>query len=348
MLIVTSTVPVKGGVSTVLIAKDEAAVIGRCLESLRGLDQVVVLDTGSSDGTPDIARSLGADVRLWEPPEPFHFALARNEALRDAKHTWVLSVDADEVLADGSVWAVRGAARGAEWGRTVRYLDRDPHHPTVVVERLAMRLFRKDKFHWKNRFHERPVAAARVGPVTPAIGVLIEHRPEPKPGRRERNLKLLLLAVEESPEETRLMRHLAQELMTGGDWGGAAGWLRKYIPAVRGRDRDEECLSEMCLGRCLFALEDVEGAVRAYARAHMARPDHRDAFFQGAAQLMARRRIPAAADWLRRCLSLPSCRGPSIFCFNLAGRWDTIVKAELAKCEAAIEAAERAAGPGQP
>lgn len=339
----------KNGVSAVLIAKDEAAVIGRCLGSLRGLDQVVVLDTGSSDGTPDIARSLGADVRLWEPPEPFHFALARNEAMRDAEHGWVLSVDADEILADGSVWAVRGAARGAEWGRTVRYLDRDPDHPAVVVERSVMRLFRCDKFHWRNRVHERPVAAApRVGPVTPIIGVSIEHRPEAKAGRRERNLKLLLLAVKESPEEVRLARHLAQELMAMGDLGGAAGWLRKYIPAVAGRDRDEECLAEMCLGRCLFGLEDVEGAVRAYARAHMARPDHRDAFFQGAAQLMARRRIPAAADWLRRCLSLPSCRGPSIFCLNLAGRWDTIVGAELAKCEAAIEAAERAAGPGRP
>ena len=88
----------KNGVSAVLITRNEAPLIRRCLESLGGLDQVVVYDTGSSDLTPDIARSMGADVHVGVPEIPFHFGNARNAALALARHDWVLSIDADEVL----------------------------------------------------------------------------------------------------------------------------------------------------------------------------------------------------------------------------------------------------------
>jgi Glycosyl transferase family 2 len=333
---------VRNGLSAVLIAKDEAASIGRCLRSLAGLDQVVVLDTGSTDGTPEIARSLGADVRAWGAPVPFHFAKARNEALKDARHGWVLSVDADETLSDGSLWALRSAARGPEWARLVRYVDRDPAHPEIAVESLKTRLFRRDKFHWRRRVHERLVPAGpRAGPVTPLAGVSIEHHPDAGKGRRGRNLELLRLAVSEEPDETDLRRHLGQELMLAGDHAGAAAELRLCVDRSAGRDPDEGCLAGIALGTCLFKTGAVEDAVRAFAGAHLRRPDHRDPLFLGAAELMACRRIPAAADWLRKCLSLPPCRGPESFCLNFGDEWDTIVQEELSKCEAAIVAANK-------
>ncbi len=85
-------------ISACIIAKDEQANIGPCIQSLQGLvDQVVVVDTGSTDATVSIAEELGADV--YSIPFTGDFALARNYSLDKAVHDWVLVIDADERVA---------------------------------------------------------------------------------------------------------------------------------------------------------------------------------------------------------------------------------------------------------
>lgn len=83
--------------SLCMIVKDEAATLPHCLESVRTLvDECVVVDTGSTDGTPDLARSLGARVFLH--PWAGDFAAARNASLAAATGDWILVLDADEAL----------------------------------------------------------------------------------------------------------------------------------------------------------------------------------------------------------------------------------------------------------
>jgi glycosyltransferase involved in cell wall biosynthesis len=80
--------------SVIIITKNEAALIGPCLQSVAFADEVVVLDSGSTDATCDIARSMGARVALsadWPG-----FGVQKNRALDLARGTWVFSLDADE------------------------------------------------------------------------------------------------------------------------------------------------------------------------------------------------------------------------------------------------------------
>jgi glycosyltransferase involved in cell wall biosynthesis len=82
-----------------LIVRNEEATLGRCLDSVRGLaDEIVVVDTGSTDGTREIAASYGA--RLVDFAWCDDFAAARNESLRQATGRWVLWLDADEYFDD--------------------------------------------------------------------------------------------------------------------------------------------------------------------------------------------------------------------------------------------------------
>jgi tetratricopeptide (TPR) repeat protein len=95
-----------------MIVRDEAHTLPRCLASVRGfVDEIVVADTGSVDGTPEIARAHGGRV------VPFawcdDFAAARNESLRHATGDWILVLDADESLTDGSGPALRRAVAAA-------------------------------------------------------------------------------------------------------------------------------------------------------------------------------------------------------------------------------------------
>ena len=90
-----------------MIARNEEALLGVCLESVRGLvDEIVLVDTGSTDATPELARLAGDVVSV---PWSDDFSAPRNEALAHAQGDWILQLDADERLGPHSKQAVREA-----------------------------------------------------------------------------------------------------------------------------------------------------------------------------------------------------------------------------------------------
>lgn len=92
--------------SVVVTTFNNAATLERCLASVAWADEVVVLDSGSTDATVDIAAARGA--RLFH--EPFKgYALQKQSAIDKAAHRWVLLLDADEALADGARAAIEAA-----------------------------------------------------------------------------------------------------------------------------------------------------------------------------------------------------------------------------------------------
>ena len=88
----------KGSLSVSMIVKNEEQHIAKCLMSVRPVaDEMIVVDTGSTDRTRDIARALGAKV--FEFPWTGDFSEARNYSLTKASGNWILSLDADEIIA---------------------------------------------------------------------------------------------------------------------------------------------------------------------------------------------------------------------------------------------------------
>jgi len=94
--------------SLAMIVKNEAQNLGKCLDSVKGLvDEMVVLDTGSTDKTIDIAKAYGASVEqfAWTGS----FADARNKSLSMCTGDWILVIDADEMLDPREHPAIRQA-----------------------------------------------------------------------------------------------------------------------------------------------------------------------------------------------------------------------------------------------
>jgi len=232
--------------SLCMIVKDEEAMLGDCLASVRGLaSQLIVVDTGSQDATVSIARAAGAEIVDF--PWCDDFAAARNAALPHVSGDWVLMLDADERLAPGAAQAVRRAiASGVMDCGFLPLLDaeRADASPTEVLSGEALkgdpillpRLFRHcDDLRWEGLVHESVGAWLERGPKrcvrveAPLIhyGNVESHRAEL--GKGERNFVLLRRQVALQPESPTARGYLARELIRRGEIEAAdqeitAGW----------------------------------------------------------------------------------------------------------------------------
>ncbi len=146
--------------SLVVIARNEAAQIGRCLDSVPFAAEKLVLDCGSDDDTVAIARAHGARV---EHQDWLGFGAQRNAAAALARHDWLLVLDADETLTPALVAELQArlpallastAAVGILRRRTL-YMGRPMRwYRPMVGERLA-RLYHRERACWREvRVHE--------------------------------------------------------------------------------------------------------------------------------------------------------------------------------------------------
>jgi glycosyltransferase involved in cell wall biosynthesis len=95
--------------SVTVITRNESAHIAACLASVAWADERLVIDSGSTDGTPDLARSAGARVIVRDWPG---YAAQKNFAAGEASHDWILSVDADERVTPALADEIRALMRG--------------------------------------------------------------------------------------------------------------------------------------------------------------------------------------------------------------------------------------------
>ena len=225
------------GLSAALIVRDEAAMLGDCLRSLRGLvDEIVVVDTGSTDGTPDLAAGLGA--RVVTLPWQGDFAAARNEALARAEGRWILYIDADERIAPGPpADRERLLSDDSVVAYTVRFRPR-----SGFTRYREHRIFRNDpRIRFRGVIHETMLPS--IGAVAAADGlrivpsaIAIDHLGYDGDQRRKhlRNIPLLRSRLAEDPDHAYSWQHLGHALEGIGDHEGAReAWLSGIAAARR-------------------------------------------------------------------------------------------------------------------
>lgn len=133
-----------------MLTLDEEVNIARCMGSLSWVDEVVILDSASTDRTVEIARQLGARVIEHRQVGPYNIAEQRNWALEhaDLRTDWILFVDADEVVPDGLATRIRECCERGDgpdayqlapkylfWGRWMRRSMRYPAWHDRLVRR---------------------------------------------------------------------------------------------------------------------------------------------------------------------------------------------------------------------
>lgn len=217
---------VPGGLSVAIIARNEAHRIARCLKSVAFADQIVVLDSGSTDDTVAIARGLGADVEVT--PDWPGFGPQKNRALARCRYRWVLSIDADEQISDALAAEILQVLRAAPAEATVAgyWLRRSSRYCGQVIRHglwgndRVLRLFERQRGRFTDaRVHESLVCD---GETRVLEGILVHDSVDSPEDARSKARRYAFLGAEALRARGR-----------GGSLQGGvhAGWsfLRGYL-----------------------------------------------------------------------------------------------------------------------
>ena len=296
-------------IAAAMIVRNEEAFLAGCLDRLRALvDEIVVVDTGSTDRTRDIAAASG--VRPFDFLWTDDFSAARNYALDQATADWILYIDADERL--------RPYDRGTlekELADPTLCAATVPFHPrTGFTAYYEYRLFRRDpRIRFRGAIHETvepdiqrlvTTGAARIG----ACGLTIDHLgyDGDQSAKLDRNFRLLLKELGADPKRLYLWWHLGTVYRDMGRLNEAiSAWSRGIDLARQGaQDRPDRvlCFIEMCKLR----LDRGEPAMELLREAIALQPDNLFLEWLEARALVASGNSAEAAAKFERLASVDS------------------------------------------
>lgn len=247
-------------VSACLIVKNEENTLDRCLGSIREhVDEVVVVDTGSTDCTRQIA--LRHSARVFDYPWRQDFGAARQFSFDQASGDWLFWVDADDEVENAA--AIRRSIADAPPEVNCFYWKYDAardEHGNSICEFWRERCVRSRSFRWSGRVHE--VLVPRGAAVVRRDGeVRVVHHRRYEGRDPERNLKILQLEYTRNRRRPspRLLFCLGSEYADLGRNDIALQYLRRYVAASRWKEEKYAALLRIArlerqAGRCQQAL----------------------------------------------------------------------------------------------
>lgn len=181
--------------SVVIIAKNEEAIIGDCIGSVAFADEIVLVDSGSSDGT--VATAIAHGARVIHQPW-LGYGAQKRFAVRHAAHDWVLCIDADERVSPELKASIQSTLRAPEFHayefpRRNRFLGRWLRHGEGYPD-LSLRLFDRHYGQWSDdSVHEKVLCE---GPVGRLAGDLLHESAERLSGYLEKQNRYTLIQAE--------------------------------------------------------------------------------------------------------------------------------------------------------
>lgn len=298
-------------VSLCVIARDEEDVLSSCLASVRHLvAEMIVVDTGSSDRTREVAVRAGAQVADF--PWAGDFSAARNHSLDQAHGEWILVLDADELLTP---------VNREDLARLLEVPGVEGYFLTVksflgegeeVAEDEVVRLFRRrPEYRFAGAIHEQVAGAitqhnggaglARVPEVVIEHFGYLDRRLRAK-NKRVRNVSLLTRALTWHPDDPFLHYSLGTEYLQDRDLKGGIAHLEQALSGLKG---DEGYLREVLILLVLAYLRDGQfrKARRTAARGALRFPHDPDLHLLRGVLAYDRRRPGTAVKHLQQALT---------------------------------------------
>jgi tetratricopeptide (TPR) repeat protein len=298
-----------------MIVKDGEATLGACLASVADLvEEMIVVDTGSTDCTPEVARQGGARVIDFAWVDDF--SAARNDSIRHATGDWIFWLDADERIDAANREKLGAVITGLKDEKAAYLMQQlsttdDPQGSRVAVDQV--RLFRRDPaVRWEYRVHEQILLAIRrAGHELRRTNVVISHGGYEAPGsserKLERNLALLLRQDADRPDDPITLYHLGQVYQRLGRAAEAIPMLRRSLEMVP-PDYSIRPRLFAAIARAHGSLGQVSEALATCRAGRDDYPDLEELLFLEAALLRGQGDAAGAEERLLRLLQTPQGR----------------------------------------
>ena len=253
------------------ISKNEAHFVERFCASAKDADYILIADTGSTDGTADVATLHGAvvhDICI----SPWRFDVARNVALAllPSDIDVCISLDLDELLQPG--WREEIERVWTEGTTRLRYMFDWGCGISFYYEKIHAR----KGYLWHHPCHEYPVPDGRITEVWAQTDFLLAvHKPDPTKSRGQ-YMDLLELSVKEDPACPRNAFYYARELSFNARWQESIDACKAYLALPRATWMNERCYAYRVMGRCYSELGQPREAEKAFHAAAGEAPDTRE------------------------------------------------------------------------
>jgi glycosyltransferase involved in cell wall biosynthesis len=252
-----------------MIVKNEEKTLPVCLESVKAIiDEIIIIDTGSTDKTVEIAQLYGAKVYSFGWIDDF--SAARNESLRYASGDWILYLDADERITPENAAKIRGVIKNPDI-TAVNMIEHIPQEEGNLFKTTASdycRLFRNDpRIRFSGRVHEQILPAVNaIGGNVLKSSIRIDHwgyavSETKRTERARRNLSLLLKDIGDNPDDPFVWFNIGLAYKTLGNTEEAINALTKAVELPDDtmkhtiRSSTYTALAQLC-----FAMDNLESA----------------------------------------------------------------------------------------
>ena len=315
-------------ISLCMIVKNEEEVLARCLHSVEeAMDEIIIVDTGSSDRTKEIARTFTDKVIDFTWIDDF--SAARNTAYGQATMDYQMWLDADDVMPAKELeklLKLKQTLDPAVEMVTMRYNTHFDENGIPVLTSRRERLTRRDKgYRWQDPVHECIPLSGHVIDTD----ITIDHRKIKKEETSDRNLRIYqALAESGRPMTPRQTYYYARELKDHAMFCEAAKKFEEFLDGGLGwvEDNIAACFE---LARCLNAMKQPKQAFEALRRSFEFGEPRAEILSEIGYYYKRMGRFADAAGWFRAAASLDE---PRQIGFLLRDYWGFIPNIELCVC----------------
>ena len=231
-------------ISLCYMVKNAEKDLGISLESVaQYVDEIIIVDTGSTDGTIEVAKKFGAKILYEEWKDDF--STPRNVAIREAKGDWIVFLDADEYFVNNTAQNLRKAIKLAKknkfQGLSISWINVDADNENKIIEAShALRIFENvPGLHYVGKIHETPYIGeeilTNITMMTDDLLMLYHtgYSTSIIKAKLERNLKLLLEELNTSDKPERTYSYLTDCYYGLGDWANAEKYARLHVENIK-------------------------------------------------------------------------------------------------------------------
>ena len=300
--------------SLCMIVRDNEDTIEACLDSIYPwVDEIIIVDTGSTDATPEICRRFGA--RMFDFPWCDDFSAARNVSLEPARGEWVFWMDSDDTIDQDQGQRLRELAYGDHapdchgYVVQVKCPSSVPGQMTVVDHVKLIR--NRPELRFEHRIHEQILPAIRrLNGDVAFTDIFVVHSgsdqtPEVRQRKLERDFRILKLDLEARPDHPFVLFNLGMTYEDAGEYEEAEKHLRRCIEVSN--DGDSQLRKTWALlVNCLKMQGQLERAIETSTEALTIFVGDKELLFRRATLLQDAGRLKEAAIDYQRLLNEPA------------------------------------------